>query len=778
MKIFNKFLYLAATALALVAVSCVPKEEPVEVGPQDVEGCFDVFFPAQDASGSHILSPSDALEIEITISRTVSEGEITVPIIAEFSEDGIFTFDPVTFADGQAETTFKVKFPEVGNNQGVVYDAHLRIDDPKYASYYTETAKGIDFSVMQVEMKYFMNPVTNEKAKIHWVQGWWGEEVDGYLQYYEVDGVRTCFTESISDTHYYNGYYDGPGFWGGTDVEWSFIWFTKNNFIRIPPTNTGYHHSSYDADVYALDYFYYNTGSEDNAEFLDWAAKNTDVVSYYDGNGGFYFSIRSYYMFGIGGWSTDPFETFGISEGFTRVDYSFEVESDFSSGGVAPIYITAGADVASVKYQIYEGSLNAAQVGNKANELAEGAEAVTLTDELVLDEDDNMKYAAIGVSPEKSGTYTFVAIVLDDKGEVQNSGSTVFQCITAEDEPEFLVDVNVFTEDTPARYQNLHDYDSFAYCIYGTDLVEVHLGIFSEATISTYGADYVMNVVKADADHYMLLEEDLEMVNKNGGMYDVISKLAGNTKYYVIVWATNGALEKFVYAAYTTAKLPYVWNSLGTGELTDGFYNGLFTGKTDYVGPCEVYEEANTPGLYMITGFQCADVAHFFGMEPEEMLPYEGGNWKNTEIVIDATDPNAVFIEEQDWGICVNSSYGFILIETEDSGTLVDGVISWPAEEVYVGLPGLGKWYYGNSEGTFKIVLPSAVTAGAPAKQNVGCGVVKDTEIAPRARFSRNTEKVVYERDAQPVKNVKATVLENNVRPASRKHTDNKLNVL
>lgn len=786
MKIFNKFLYLAATALALVAVSCGPKEEPVEVGPQDVEGCFDVFFPAQDASGSHILSPSDALEIEITISRTVSEGDITVPIIAEFSEDGIFTFDPVTFADGQAETTFKVKFPEVGNHQGVVYNAHLRIDDPKYASYYTETAKGIDFDVMQVEMKYFLNPVTNEKAKVHWVQGWWGEEVDGYIKYYEVDGVRTCFTESISDTHYYNGYYDGPGFWGGTDVEWSFIWFTKNNFIRIPPTNTGYHQATYDADVYALDYFYYNTGSESNEDFLTWAPNNSDVVSYYDGNGGFYFNIRSYYMFGVGGWSTDPYETFGIAEGFVRVDYTFELETDFSYGGEAPIYITAGPDVTKVKYQVYEGSLNSAQINNKINDIIDGADAVTLTDELVLDEDDNLKYCDLALSPEKSGTYTFVAVAygidMDEKSEThnkevaQNGAGIVFKCITAADEADYAVDVNVFTEDTPSRYTNLNKYDSFAFGIYGTDLTEVHVGIFTDATVSKNGLDVVANAVKSSAKDYGVDEETLAAINAEGGYYDVATKLNAKTLYYVVVWATNGSLDDFAVATYTTEKLPYVWNSLGKGTLTDGFLMPDWS-MDDVTVACDVYEEKSTPGLYMITGFQLELASLFYGVEESVLIPYEGedGNWWNAQIVIDATDPANVTIEQQQYGIYTNGTYQYAIIFSYQPGTLADGAITFPADGLAVGYTGNGKAYLTNPDGTFKITLPSA--NAAPALTAPASGSSMRTDFTHAKSTFLYQPKAVYERDAQPV-SVEASVIKSSVRPASHKHTSDKLNVL
>ena len=768
MKIFNKFLYLVA-ALSLTVVAC-EEPTPFEPGPQEEDGCYGVYFPAQEASGSHILSPTDALEFTIKLSRNVTDGAITVPVISEFSEDDIFTVTAAEFADGQGETTFKVSFP--GIQQGKTYSASFRIDDNKYASIYSSNAAGLDLSFMQVEMKDFKTEDGSANAALTFTDNvFWGEVHDDvYLKYYEVDGVRYCETTGgklVSD-----GGTDGEGPFG-TDVQMKFKWYLKNTveidgvecqFIEVEPQYHGWDYQGA-TPVYFGDRYNQlkamGSSSTNGLTAYEWfMTKGDQLPCYYDGHGGFYFNM-SYWLYGTTSWFGFQNDApIAIADGYLRVDYTLEVESDFSDGGVSPIYITAGPDVASVKYQVYEGSLNAAQINNKIEEIAEDATAVTITDELVLDEDDNMKYATLGITPEKSGTYTFVALALDASGKVQNSGSVSFKCITAEDEPDHAVDIYVFTEDTPERYQTLHDYDSFAYCISGSGLSEVHVGVFNDATLTKYGADFLLYTVKSDSS-YSVSEEELEKIQQDGGLYDVVTKLAAKTTYYIIVWATNGDLEKIVYSAYTTNKLPYVWVSLGQGEITDGFYNYLFNGKTDYTGPCDVYEEKNTPGLYMITGFQCADVAHFFNMEPEDMLPYEGGNWKNTEVVVDATDPTAVFIEEQDWGICVNSSYGFFQIETEDSGTLVDGVISWPAEEMYVGLPGLGKWYYANDEGTFKIVLPSAVSSGAPAlapAKTEGFGMIVDEEIIRSARVSKNVVKATFERDAKPAQNVNATV--------------------
>ena len=153
----------------------------------------------------------------------------------------------------------------------------------------------------------------------------------------------------------------------------------------------------------------------------------------------------------------------------------------------------------------------------------------------------------------------------------------------------------------------------------------------------------------------------------------------------------------------------------------------------------------------MITGYQQEVAAKFFGLNKEDMAPYEGGNWKNTEVIVDATNPNKVVIAEQDYGVCVNQSYGFFLIQTEPSGKLENGVITFPAEEVYIGIPGLGKWYFTNDDGSFKITLPSAAsTTAVKPVANSGNGRVEDLNIISGLR-SFEKAKVQIERDAQAV---------------------------
>lgn len=767
MKKFFSIFTVAALALLAVA-SCGKKEEAHVPGAPDVDGCYGVYFPVQEATGYHIYDPTQELTATFTVARKKTTGAITgLPIVVESANKDLFQIGSIDFADGQAETTFTVDFPAA--EEGKEYKLQISVTDPQYASIYNTATTFMDFSFMQVKMEDFLNPKTKEPAIITLNEGWWGEVHQAKMRFYEVNGVRTCTIYSIED---------GKGIWGDTqNVTLEFTWYTKNsnndgqNFLEVKKQYFGFDYDGWKSvpvseatnPVYFYDYPWYwvergNAFGSDGmgADWLDEATKTGQKdgsypVGYYDGNGGFYFNLRYYIPSLKGGFSPDPYDVVAIVDGFTRVDYKLSVEADYPQSGFTPVYVEAGADITSLKYAIYEGELSKIQIEGKLDEIEKDAKAEVF-DAFEFDEEEAINYATLNLEAEKTGAYTLVALGLDKDGKVQNSASTVFNFVAEDDAADLAVDVNVFTEDTPARYQNYHNYDSFAYGISGTDLTEVHVGVFTEETITKNGADVVFEAVKADAkDTYALSVDDLAQVNGEGGYYDVLSGLNAKTTYYVVVWATNGTMDSYAYDSYTTDKLPYVWNSLGKGLITDGFFNALFNGKSDVTVPCDVFEEANTPGLYMVTGFQCAVAAGFFGTTEDVMAQYEDGNWRNAEVVIDATDPDAVFIEAQDYGILVNSSYGFFMIETEPTGTLKDGAITWPAEKMYVGMPGLDKWYYGNLDGTFKIQLPSAAPsapAAAPARTD---GEVKDVILSSGSRLY-NKEVVVFERDPQPVK--------------------------
>ena len=761
---------IALLAFSFIAVSCKDKEYEYIPGEPEASGCYGVYFPTQDASGSHTYDPTMDRSVTITVSRTNSTGAITVPYTVTTSEDGVFNFGTINFADGQSETELVVTFPDA--KVGVNYSFSVQIEDNQYASLYNEGAIALDFSVLIVEMVTLKDESGKPtKVQFHVNNDFLGDfgyseaswDIEGTIQYYEVDGVR-----------YGTVVPDQGGIWM-SDAEIKFVWYPNQTYeiedktyqpVEVPLGRTGYELPGSEVGVdhpcavLFSDYYhhYLDVKSNDLGSFLEFVAKYGESykLSYYDGHGGFYFNLV-YDIEGTNYWyGFCENSVVGIANGYLRVDYSLDLGTDYTVQGVTPIYVEAGVDVAKIKYAVYEGELTATQVGYKIEAITAGTEegVVTFSD-FEIDEEEAVKYATLGVQLDKTAEYTLVAVAYDDKDKPQNNASTTFRHIAAGDTEEYAVDINVLTEATPVRYTETGDYDqytSFAFAVYGSDITEAHLAVVPAAQLS----NSLLSTIKYNSEKYAVGEETLAAINGEGGYYDVASGLAANTEYAVVVWATNGSEDKFVYETFKTEKLPYVWKSLGKGTIVDGFCTPLFS-KPTVTATCDVYEEAKTPGFYMITGYQQEVAAKFFGIDKEDMAPYEGGNWKNTEVIVDATNPNKVVIAEQDYGVCVNQSYGFFLIETEPSGKLENGVITFPAEEVYIGVPGLGKWYITNDDGSFKITLPSAAsTTAVKPVANSGNGRVEDLNIISGLR-SFEKAKVQIERDAQAV-NAKVSV--------------------
>ena len=141
-----RYMILAMTAiLSFAAISCTPAEEYTP-GKSDVEGCFGVYFPTQEASSKIInLNPADARRVKVTVSRGTADGDITVPFDLT-DEEGIFEVDDIIFEDGQTTTSFYVHFPDAV--VGEKYSCTIEVTHPLYVSNYRVYANYITLNVI------------------------------------------------------------------------------------------------------------------------------------------------------------------------------------------------------------------------------------------------------------------------------------------------------------------------------------------------------------------------------------------------------------------------------------------------------------------------------------------------------------------------------------------------------------------------------------------------------------------------------------------------------
>ena len=371
-KYFN--IILASALAALTVLSCAKQEQAYEPGTPDPSGCYGVFFPSQDAMGSHTYDPSMERTVSITVTRTNTNGAITVPFTTAVSEEGVFNFGSITFADGQSETELDVTFPSAPEGKQLSFSVQLD-DDNTYISHYNSGAIALDFSVLIVTWKTFTKPNSEEPA-VFTITHRWGNSfgpIHATLKYYEVNGVRTGVFTSIDKDEAGNP----RGFWhSDPSVDLKIRWYVENqdgishsnkegfDFVELPKQYFGYDYNDGDwlsvpigqaaSPIYVYDYPWYwvekgyNWGADGMGNnWLD-EANNTGQTDgkypagYYDGNGGFYFNIY-FYIPGLGGWSPDNYGTVAVADGFVRTDYSLTLETDYSSDGVTPVYGTAGA---------------------------------------------------------------------------------------------------------------------------------------------------------------------------------------------------------------------------------------------------------------------------------------------------------------------------------------------------------------------------------------------------------------------------------------------------
>lgn len=707
MKSLTK-IFSALAALSVLAISC-QKNEPYKPGEPDVEGCQKVYFPSQDLSSYAYLSPDAECAVTIKIARENAEEEVVVPVKIKASEDGIFAIEEeVAFAANQEETEFTVVFPNA--KVGTKYTATFYVDDPAFASKYAALATGIDFSTMRVEWIYIKNEA-GEVADFTFYQGWWGETHYGKVKYYEIDGVRYCETET-DPMEYEDG--TGYGFFGLDDGELSFVWDPSiktadgMDAIWLKPHNLGADATSYGVDLIMWDWWSWWTISNPQAVFQGKDFKyfvdnysDTYPVSWYD-RGAFYFHTAYYYMDGVGGWKQDKVETYLVGDGFTRIDYSLEVETEYSYEGSIPFYVEGGADVASIKVAALEGKVDAKAAEKFAAQMAAGE---VESKDVELDED---KFGYEEFEFETTGFYTFVAAALNAEGELVNVASAQAFYVSADEEEQkkYKVQAIAGLEAVPARYE-MNEYTTAAFYVQGNEITDCHVGLYakSEAALTNEEiSDVVYN------SKYALNEASIEAINGKGGLYDFFTGLTDNTTYTLVVWVTNGYLDNILYAEYTTPKIPYQWKLVGEATLTEPFTT-MF-GEDALVLPVELYQEEKNPGLYMYKG-EGLQLANWF--YEQDMSPYEGQYWDNEGVIFDATDPSKVVIDNQFLGFYAGSSYGWPVIttvangQTVGYGKLADGHLTLTARGYLVGM---GTSYYYGPAG-YDLAFPGAVSAPA-----------------------------------------------------------------
>lgn len=585
----NIFKYiLAAAAVSFAATACV-QEEAHTPGEPEVDGCYGVYFPAQETD--IILDPSDPTTYTIKAVRNVSEGDINVPLTV-VSETDVISVGDLAFADGQAESTITLDFSK--SEVGVTYSCSIKIEDPQYASKYSVGSVAIDFQ--------FCREKWNELGKVAVSEYYlWGIEIpsdhEAAAILYQNDLNKNLFRlENPFAKRYTNDFTDGdtwftfrvlqPGdvlYKGQAGYETK---ITKSDLVYFDDFNTGFTHPNYGAKVLMCHPSGFNSfkGNQDA-----WAYS---CVSQYqaDGTPGVVEIGCLYYMDGVGGMNGSQELCMKIVfPGFVETDYSLEMEAGLTFDGAVPVAFYTGVDAAKIRFKAYEGRLNTAEKNKYIEALIAGTEEGTTEIDAVADDPETkeVEYAEAYLELAKTGVYTLVAATVDAEGNGQEGDVIEFTYVAPEDEEENAVVISCGVELTSA-YEVLGKDKTNSAQVYitGKDVTELYYYMFPTSTVEENGLEACVAAMKSNIKP--ISEEELAEVN--GSVYvKLVDKLTPKTAYTLVVYATNGYSEAVVTAEIETDGLPLI--ELGKASWKSEMWNVPENYLTDVVTDPNIKDE-------------------------------------------------------------------------------------------------------------------------------------------------------------------------------------------
>ena len=575
-------LFAAFSALSLFAAACSPVEE-YKPGVEDNTDCYGVYFPAQETE--FVRSPEEATVITFTVAREKTDGDLIVPINVK-DTSSIFNIKPVNavFEDGQSETTISFDYARIAVGQE--YLVSLSIEGDEFVSKYSTLPSNLDFTVLVEKwndlgvgtftMNVYWDPFT---CAVRFFQSDLNPAIYR-IKMHEVleDGTTDLIFSEEQNTYLYlkvlkkgDKVFDNVA--------------DKDDLVFFDVFHTGIINSTYNAEL-----LFVHPGSLSSFTVSDWYYNKVIQVKE-DGSPAVIQLAPYIFMNGIGGWSfIDQDEAIIlVLPGCELVNYSMEIEAGYSENGVLPVKFELGADVAKVKYAIYPGTLNSAQVTRYAGQIADGSAEGIAT----LPADGVAKLTL----PE-TGVYTVVAVSFDATGEAQETATATINYVAEGDNK----DVELYSGlVATGKYGKEYTSDNtLEYYIFGQDLVDIKIGLFEKGVLENNYEACVDEVLASKS----LAKEDIEAANTSSYVA-VFKDCVPGTEYSVLAWASNGYAYAFdVASAKTTGKLVVsLEDMIGVYSTSiTSYYNGPLK-------PLQMVIEPSDDELYNLM------VTTFYGIE-------------------------------------------------------------------------------------------------------------------------------------------------------------------
>ena len=288
-----------------------------------------------------------------------------------------------------------------------------------------------------------------------------------------------------------------------------------------------------------------------------------------------------YFLIGqSGGWNyiNDDGMVTIIFPGAILTDYSLELEDDFADAGQQDVEFTLGTDVAFADFAVYEGALNATQISSKQADIVAGK------DSSVCRIDSS---CVVTLEFPATGNYTLVAVAYDADTVAQTYASLVLNYVAKGD----AVPVDIFAElVSTKKYERIGiSSDNYLeYTVYGSDLVDVKIGLFQTNKFNAAPDDYIEYVIEGDEEKevdFTVADSVLEAIN-DMGYTNVFTGLNPGLSYTLVVVASNGYEQKVALATASTTGDPLpIFMDYDVTDLDDT----LPTKSSDFDGTYEFF---------------------------------------------------------------------------------------------------------------------------------------------------------------------------------------------
>ncbi len=561
MKNFRIYIALLASVFIVGLSSCV-KEDGYVAGTPDLQNCYGVYFPNQKNLGTLEFEPlaegdKGGYTATFTVRRVKSDDEITVPVTITPSE--YFSASEIHFAKGQTETTFDVTLaPNAAI--GVSYKCSILIEDPLYASSYSEYKAGMDFSSMVVRWERVYGPNGEE-------YGYWR---DDFLTALNASG--TFFSDKVI----FEQREDMPGYFRLSNIytpEYTWELFLKlfdvpeseawkycnpGEYIYIDATNKDKVNIPYQEakTAYAEAFWAIGSYTADNwGAYLEVAPSDEQYGTYDKENGTISFPanglIIAYSNNLAYGNQRGLFEV--RLPGYAPNDYSVELSSGLSKDGVVDVAYSLGGDLSGIKYAVYPGALSEAASQSKAKAIDAGEASTPLSSTEGTISINNL---------EKTGVYTLVSANYDKKGKYVGFSYLQFTYIPkGEDYPVVLTaEMNATDKYSSLGYTSKNSLELY---ICGKEIKSAYI-IILQGDYSGWSSEEMIEEFFNPAIERRQIapvnQSVLAMINGDGYLDSTYGLMPG-APYTIMVYADNGYRKDVIAGtAWTKGEYNFIYD--------------------------------------------------------------------------------------------------------------------------------------------------------------------------------------------------------------------------